>query len=69
MTTFAPPMCLNCIHFQDENDEGQAVCTAFPDGIPDKIFFEAGNHKKPWPGDHGVRFAAKDPILEEEEEK
>lgn len=59
MSTFSPPICLNCIHLQGHNSEGERVCKAFPEGIPDKIYFEAGDHTKAWPGDHDIRFEPK----------
>ncbi|MGB9866725.1 MAG: hypothetical protein ACPLPR_02300 [Bacillota bacterium] len=35
-------------------------CDAFPQGIPDDIFFEYFDHRKPYPGDGGIRFEPKD---------
>lgn len=35
------------------------TCEAFPDGIPGPIWGGA-DHRKPWPGDHGLRFEAVD---------
>lgn len=34
-------------------------CDAFPDGIPRAIFFEYFDHRKPYPGDRGIRFEPK----------
>jgi len=38
-------------------DKGEPVtCRAFPAGIPEEIFLNGFDHRKPYPGDHGIRF-------------
>jgi hypothetical protein len=49
------PLCLACAHFH-EWDEHRFTCDAFPIGIPDEIVYGGYNHKKPFAGDHGIRF-------------
>ena len=47
------PMCDACIHLF--NEEGWK-CSAFPNGIPDKIWMSAKDHRHPAHGDHGIQF-------------
>lgn len=46
------PPCAECTHW----DVGEETCEAFPAGIPDAIFRYGNPHKKPFPGDGGIRF-------------
>jgi hypothetical protein len=34
----------------------RSTCAAFPDGIPDEIALGDFDHRKRYPGDHGVLF-------------
>lgn len=47
-------MCLSCKHLDRDNDEA-FTCRAFPAGIPTPIV-EGYDHRKPFPGDGGIRF-------------
>lgn len=49
-----PVQCTACRHYRDD-----ATCDAFPDGIPVRILENDHDHRRPYPGDHGVRF---DPV-------
>lgn len=51
------PMCKVCRHLR--SIQGW-TCDAFPHGIPDKILDEKHDHRTPYPGDHGIRFAPVD---------
>jgi len=54
--------CLLCKHFYNDIKEKNA-CKAFKKGIPDIIFLGENDHKKPYPGDNGIRF---EPIEKED---
>ena len=44
MTTYGTPLCLKCKKFKSAPKfiGGKAMCTAYANGIPKKIYFEAG---------------------------
>jgi hypothetical protein len=46
--------CSECVHFKP-NKRGPLQCLAFKE-IPHDIISGAHDHKKPYPGDNGVRF-------------
>lgn len=48
--------CLTCKHLGETTEDFVATCKAFPDGIPDKIFFEKITHDKPYPNDNGYQY-------------
>jgi hypothetical protein len=62
-----PPLniCPSCKNYQgtkiiddEPGVEGDQVnyCRAFPTGIPDEIISGDNDHKKSYPGDHGIKF-------------
>ena len=55
--------CMQCKHLLPF-PEGAIipVCVAFPDGIPRKISERKYDHRNPFPGDHGIRFEAREGI-------
>lgn len=56
MTIGPAPACFECKHLGGFVAAGTA-CAAFPDGIPVPIFLEGFDHRQPFPGDNGVRWA------------
>ena len=50
------PQCNKCRHLIAR----RGACQAFPKGIPDEILFNRADHRKPYPGDRGIRFEEKD---------
>lgn len=57
MSEYMSPLCAFCKHYREKEIPLRPfTCNAFPDEIPDKIFFECGDHRKPFDGDHGIRF-------------
>jgi len=56
------PQCLRCKHFQPPPRTGPApyACAAFPAGIPREILLAEHDHRRPFPGDHGIRFEPRD---------
>lgn len=58
MSEYMSPLCSFCKHCRGRHGFADRVpyCDAFPDGIPDKIYFECGDHRKPFEGDNGIRF-------------
>lgn len=67
MTTGAAPDCLSCKHFNEPDEEAEAVtCKAFPQGIPEDIYWEGEPHRAPRNGDNGIVFeqdTEKPPVL------
>ncbi len=55
MTTGPEPICVTCKHWHQDNTEAM-TCDAFPNGIPMPIILNAADHRKPYPGDHGIRY-------------
>lgn len=60
VTSRPPPQCLSCTHWvspldRDGDDETQ-TCAAYPDGIPDDIWWNKTDHRQPAKGDHGIQW-------------
>lgn len=52
-------LCMSCERF-DRATEDRNVCSAFPGGIPVAIFLGDVDHSKPFPGDHGLQYVARE---------
>ena len=48
--------CSKCKHL----DKNGVSCAAFPDVIPEDIIAGVFDHRKPFPGDHGILFEPKE---------
>ena len=48
-----PPICMWCKHF---HRSGHLACDAFPEGIPEAIWYHQDDQIQPFPGDHGIQF-------------
>lgn len=65
MTTQPMSQCGACQRFRSpfspENTRGLdgPFCEAFPGGIPDEVYANRLDHRRPVDGDHGIRFAAR----------
>ena len=52
-----PPICQSCQRYRPfDLDHPIAFCEAFPKAIPDAILNNGFDHRKPFPGDNGIRF-------------
>lgn len=64
MTSRPMPQCLACKHWfsplDREGDDETQTCAAFPDGIPDDIWWNRADHRQPYDGDNGIQWEALD---------
>jgi hypothetical protein len=58
------PQCFDCKHLAPWNPKEPPHCAAFPDGIPLRILRNEQDHRKEYPGDHGVRFEPSESAIE-----
>lgn len=57
MTTTLITLCAGCSRLDRDAPLGEERCSAFPNGIPDEIYLEGGDHRKAWRGDNGLQYA------------
>ncbi len=50
------PQCFKCLHLDRSGDFSTMKCDAFPDEIPVPIQMNKHDHRRPFPGDHGIHF-------------
>jgi hypothetical protein len=68
MTSRPPPQCLSCKHWVSPLDHGDTAhepepvqtCAAFPDAIPDDVWWNKVDHRQPVEGDGGIRWESLD---------
>jgi hypothetical protein len=51
------PQCSACLHLAVDPEQ---TCAAFPDGIPDEIWWNRADHREPFEGDGGIRWTPLD---------
>lgn len=51
------PQCTDCKNFIGKNNEGVYICSAFPNGIDNDVFWGEIEHNNPLNGDNGIQFA------------
>lgn len=57
MISIAPVQCRACARYRTKRP---GTCDAFPNAIPLEILTFGADHRKPEPGDHGLRFEQAD---------
>lgn len=56
MTSRPDPQCIHCRHWTPPDSGDTQTCTAFPQGIPDRVWGNETDHRQPIRGDHGVQW-------------
>lgn len=48
--------CLDCSNYIDNSEKGKHCCKAFPDGIPEDVFWNKIRHNENIENDNGIKF-------------
>jgi len=48
--------CAHCKHLDRPWKRHGLGCAAFPDELPDTLYYNKHDHRKPYPGDKGIRW-------------
>lgn len=48
--------CQSCRHYAQDSSGELLTCEAFPEGIPEPILSGELDHRRPFPGDQGIRY-------------
>ncbi len=51
------PQCTDCNNFIGENSDGKYICSAFPNGISNDVFWGRISHTEKIDGDNGITFS------------
>ena len=63
------PLCKFCKHYHEKLVRLRPyTCDAFPEAIPDKLFYEAGDHRHLIKGDKGIVFEKREDLDKDDEE-
>lgn len=52
-------ICFSCARLISDTEGTPATCTAFPQGVPEPIVAGEFDHRRPYPGDHGLGWVQK----------
>lgn len=53
-------VCSKCVHLNLDPFATVQTCKAFPKGIPQQIWTGKNDHTRPFQGDNGIQFKARD---------
>jgi hypothetical protein len=48
--------CIDCKNFIEKTEEGILICKAFPNGIPNDVFWNRIDHSENIDGDNVIKF-------------
>ena len=48
--------CMDCKNYIDRRADGKHICKAYPEGIPDEIFWNKKLHTENIDGDNGYKY-------------